>query len=298
LSAAGRVSPDPVLGFYGPDSMMWRVNREAVLLGAGPAALLLQIAHPLIAEGVAHHSDYRGDPFGRLRRTLSTTMDLVFGDGPTAERAVRRLNGVHATVRGDVTTPEATEATAATAYRALDPELLLWVQATLIVTSIEGYTRWVGPLSDDERERFWQEARSVGTRIGIPLDRSPEDWAALELYWAAMLADDGPIQVTPTARALAPMIVRPPLPHIPAAFIDALVLPGLGLLPPRIREAFDIEWSPERQRRSDLLGRAVRAWTTIVPASLRSMPPARQALARARTSAPDSTVGTRRPIRP
>jgi uncharacterized protein (DUF2236 family) len=261
--------------------MMWRINREAVLLGAGPAALLLQIAHPLVAEGVAHHSDFHGDPFGRLRRTLNTTMDLVFGDGPAAERAVKRLNGVHATVRGDVTTPEATAATTALAYRALDPDLLLWVQATLIVNSIEAYGRWVRPVSVLERERFWQEARSVGTRIGIPLDRSPEDWNALSDYWERMLAEDGPIQVTPTARAMASMIVRPPLPHVPAPALDALALPGLALLPVRIREAFGIEWSRERERLATLLGRAVRAWTAITPAMWRSMPQARQAFSRA-----------------
>jgi uncharacterized protein (DUF2236 family) len=261
-----------------------------VLLGVGPAALLLQIAHPLVAEGVAQHSDYHGDPFGRLRRTLTTTLDLVFGDGTTAERAVRRLNGVHAAVKGDVTTPEAAEATKATAYRALDPELLLWVQSTLIVNSVEAYARWVGPVDRQERERFWQEARSVGTRIGIPLDRSPAGWPALERYWQRMLADDGPIQVTPTARAMAPMIVRPPLPHVPAPAVDALALPGLALLPPRIRDAFGIAWSPSRERLADALGSAVRAWTGVVPPSWRSMPQARQAFRRAKWSQERPTV--------
>src|SRR3954454_15058163 len=129
-----RVRADPVLGFYGPDSMMWKINREAVLLGAGPAALLLQVAHPSVAQGVAEHSNFESDPFGRLRRTLMTTMDLVFGDGRRAEAAVRRLNTIHAGVRGED-------------YRALDPALLLWVQVTLIKTSVEAYSRWVGPLS-------------------------------------------------------------------------------------------------------------------------------------------------------
>jgi uncharacterized protein (DUF2236 family) len=79
------------------------------------------------------------------------------------------------------------------------------------------------------------------------------------------------------------MIVRPPLPHVPNAAIDALVLPGLGLLPSRIRDAFGIEWSPARQRVSDLVGTGVRAWTSVVPASLRSMPQARDAFTRAGT---------------
>ena len=93
--------PHAILGFYGPDSMMWRINREAVLLGAGPAALLLQVAHPLIAQGVADHSSFEQDPWRRLHGTIRTTMALVFGDGVHAERAVKRLNGVHAGVRGD-----------------------------------------------------------------------------------------------------------------------------------------------------------------------------------------------------
>ena len=127
----------PVLGFYGPDSMMWRINREAVLLGAGPTALLLQIAHPLVAEGVAQHSTFAADPFKRLHGTITTTMDLVFGDGVAADRAVRKLNGVHASVRGAVADQDAQRL--AERYRALDPELLLWVQTTLIVTSVRAY---------------------------------------------------------------------------------------------------------------------------------------------------------------
>jgi uncharacterized protein (DUF2236 family) len=261
--------PDPVLGFYGPGSQMWRINREAVLLGAGPTALLLQIAHPLVAEGVAAHSDFEGDPFGRLRRTLNTTMDLVFGDGRTAEQAIRRLNGVHATVTGP-------------GYRALDPELLLWVQATLIVTSVKAYRRWVGPLARNDLDRFWAEARSVGVRMGIPLRVSPVDWSALMAWWDRMLAPDGPIQVTPTARALAPMILRPPLPLAPAWSVDLLALPGLGLLPDRLRSAYGIDWSPARDRSSRWLGRAVRLWTAATPVSLRSMPQARAAFSRAR----------------
>lgn len=272
--------PDPVLGFYGPDSMMWRVNREAVLLGAGPAALLLQVAHPLIAEGVAHHSSFEQDPWHRLHGTIRTTMDLVFGDGVGANRAVRRLNSVHAGVRGDVVDDEARRV--ATAYRAMDPALLLWVQATLIVTSVEAYQRWVGPLSAAERDRFWQEARAVGVRLGIPLSLSPADWPALEAYWDQMLADDGPVHVTPTARRLSRLIVRPPFPLVPGPLVDLAALPGLALLPPRIRSEFDITWSAPKAALAGLLGASVRTWARIVPRRLRSMPQARAADGRAR----------------
>ncbi len=264
--------PDPVLGFYGPGSMMWRINREAVLLGAGPAALLLQVAHPLVAEGVAQHSSFEQDPWRRLHGTIRTTMDLVFGDGAAAQRAIKRLNSVHAGVRGDVLDAQARHV--AWAYRALDPELLLWVQATLIVTSVAAYQHWVAPLSKDERDRFWHEARTVGVRLGIPLSLSPASWTALEAYWERMLADNGPIHVTPTARRLARLIVRPPIPFVPGPLVDLAALPGLALLPPRLRDEFGIAWGARKARLADVLGVTVRGWTKVVPRALRSMPQA------------------------
>ncbi|HVQ23452.1 MAG TPA: oxygenase MpaB family protein [Candidatus Saccharimonadia bacterium] len=274
---------DPVLGFYGPRTAMWRVNREAVLLGAGPAALLLQIAHPHVAEGVAHHSDFEADPWRRLRRTLRTTLAMVFGDGPTAELAVRRLNGVHATIRGEATDAEA-RALAGTTYRAMDPELLLWVQVTLVWTSVQAYERWVEPLDGADREELWAEAREVGRRLGIPLDASPPDWAALEAYWDRMLAPDGPIAITPTARGLAASIIRPPIVGLPGVAIDLLATPGLALLPERIRVAYGVPWSPFRASLARVADVSLRLWVGLVPLGWRSMPQARAADRRARAA--------------
>ena len=201
-------------------------------------------------------------------------MDLVFGDGQRAEAAVRRLNGVHASVRGE-------------GYRALDPALLLWVQVTLIVTSVEAYSRWVEPLSNDQREQFWQEARTVGTRLGIPLSLSPADWPALMRYWDEMLADDGPIHPTAAARRMAPLILRPPLPVLPTRVVDLLAMPGLALLSPRVREEFGIGWSSRDDALAGLLARGVRAWTAVVPGPPRWMPQARWAYRRVVAAAAD-----------
>ncbi|CAN5802133.1 hypothetical protein BH24CHL6_BH24CHL6_09430 [soil metagenome] len=283
----------PLLGFYGPASMMWRINREAVLLGAGPTALLLQIAHPLVAEGVARHSNFEADPFARLHGTIRTTMDLVFGDGRAAERAVRRLNGIHAGIRGESIDPGA--AAVAASYRALDPELLLWVQATLIVTSVRAYGLWVRPLTLAQREQFWQEARSVGVRLGIPLSCSPADWPALLRYWNEMLGPNGPIRVTDTSRRLAPLIVRPPLPLTPGLLIDLLGLPGLLFLPARLSKEFGIPWGPERERLARLLGLAIRSWVRAVPPNWRAMPHATAAERRARRAVSAALPSPRRP---
>ena len=159
---------------------------------------------------------------------------------------------------------------------------MLWVQVTLIVTSVRAYERWVGPLGEADKEQFWREARTVGVRLGIPLSASPARWADLMRYWQQMLADDGPIQVTDAARRLAPLIVRPPLPLAPAALLDLLALPGMALLPPRLRDQFGIGWSPAHDRAARVLGLAVRAWVAVVPARLRSLPQANAAWRRAR----------------
>src|SRR4030081_2124382 len=110
-------------GLFEEDSITRRVNRENILLLGGGRALLMQIAHPKVAAGVDEHSDFRSHPIRRLRRTIRMTMAIVFGDRETALTAARAVNQVHAKVRG-------------TGYRALDPDLLLWVHATLADTAL------------------------------------------------------------------------------------------------------------------------------------------------------------------
>lgn len=261
----------------GPGSQVWRINREAVLLGAGPAALLQQIAHPLVAEGVAAHSAYRTDPFGRLRRTLRTTLDLVFGDLATREKAIRRLNGVHARVHGDVLDPDARQATAASSYRALDPQLLLWVQATLVVTAARAYAAWVAPLSAEDHERLWQGSRLLGAQLGIPASVAPASWSGLLGWYEAMLEPGGPVRVTPTARQLAESILRPPLPFLPGPAVDLLMLPGLAFVPPRLRDEYRIRWSPPRASLAGVAAIGLRTWVTLMPAAWRALPQARAA---------------------
>ena len=163
------------MGRSSDDSPLRRISAEACLLGGAGYAVLLQIAHPLVAEGVAQHSAFESDPWLRLRRTLRTTLAIIFGDGPTAVAAVRRLNGVHAAIRGEVQDGVA-RGQGAERYRALDPALLLWVQVSLVWMSVEAYEAWVGPIGMAERNALWAEAREVGRHLGIPLEISPLDW--------------------------------------------------------------------------------------------------------------------------
>src|ERR1700716_100597 len=120
-------------GLFEEDSITRRVNRENILLLGGGRALLMQIAHPKVAAGVDEHSDFRTHPIRRLRRTILMTMAIVFGDRETALRAARPVTQVHGRVQGQ-------------GYRALDPDLLLWVHATLFDTALVTYEAFVRPL--------------------------------------------------------------------------------------------------------------------------------------------------------
>src|SRR4051794_27206464 len=142
-------------GLFGPDSVTWQVHREGVLLLGGGAAIILQLAHPLVAAGVAQHSNYRDDPWGRLYRTLDTTTKIVFGPTHVAEEAARRLRHGHGLVRG-VTDEAAGRFPAGTPYDARTPKLAMWVHATLVHVSLLVYTRYVGPLTIAEQRRYYE----------------------------------------------------------------------------------------------------------------------------------------------
>src|SRR5438309_9285955 len=147
-------------GLYADDSITRRVNRENVLLLGGGRALLMQLAHPKVAAGVDEHSDFRSHPVRRLRRTIRMTMAIVFGDRDTALAAARAVNQAHGRVRG-------------ADYRALDPELLQWVHATLVDSALVTYETFVKPLAAREREDFYQESKLLGEVLGVPHDHFP-----------------------------------------------------------------------------------------------------------------------------
>src|SRR6266513_4023417 len=190
--------PEPL---YPEGSITRRVNRENVLLLGGGRALLMQLAHPKVAAGVDEHSDFRSNPVRRLRRTVRMTMAIVFGDRETALGAARAVNQTHGKVRGRE-------------YRALDPELLLWVHATLTDSALVTYETFVKPLTARERDEFYQESKLLGELLGIPRDRFPAGHDDLVEYMAKMITD-GAIAVDARASELAALVLRPRLRLLP-----------------------------------------------------------------------------------
>lgn len=292
-STAGRPLTSVVDGgFYGPGSEAWRLNREAMLLlGAGPRALLLQIAHPLVAAGVADHSDFRADPWTRLSGTLRSYLRIVYGSAETARAEIRRLNDLHRGIRGEVIDPTARERHG-TRYSALDPQLALWVHSTLVDSTIAAYDAWLEPLSRAQRARYYEETLPVGRAFGIPEAILPPDLDAFDAYLAEMLAPGGPIQVGHVARELAIAITNPPLgpaavaagpvlgrlapmlDGIPSRAYSWLFWPSIGLLPTRVREGYGMAWGLRQRVVATWLVAGWQAWRPVLPPAFRLMPQA------------------------
>jgi uncharacterized protein (DUF2236 family) len=255
-------------GLYGPASEAWRLNREAMLLlGAGPRALLLQIAHPLVAAGVADHSDFRADPWRRLRGTLRSYLAIVYGTSDAARAEIRRLNTLHRAITG-------------AGYTARDPALSLWVHATLVDSTLVAANAWLDRLPRHEAAAFYTETRPIGRAFGIPEAMLPDDLDAFEDYVAGQLAPGGPVTVGPLARDLAQTILHPPLPGllgrlpVPTAAYDWTMWPSVALLPPDVREAYQLSWGVREQLVSAWLVAGWKAWRPLLPPTFRQMPQA------------------------
>jgi uncharacterized protein (DUF2236 family) len=251
-----------------------------VLLLGGGAALTLQVAHPLVAAGVAEHSNYREDPWGRLYRTLDLTTKIVFGSMEVAEEASARIKHVHGRVKG-VTKEDGGRYPAGTEYDARDPELLMWVHATLVRTSLDVYTRYVGPLAIADQRTYYEEQKLLGEQFGIPRDRQPEDLGAFNDYFAEMLASDR-IAVTHALRDVVDATLRPELPFVLRPVVEALNLATVGLLPEGLRSELGLKWTRNRRRVFDASRVVLSAALPVLPRMMREFPPARSADRRVR----------------
>ncbi len=190
---------DPGAGFCSPDFVFWRVNREPALLLVGMRALLMQIAHPKVAQGVADHSRYREAPLGRGIRTFTAMYRIIFGERDEAMTLALRVRMIHNRVHGRVADPLPVGMTSD--YDATDPELLFWVTATLLDSAVIAYEHFVAPLDSDEKDEFLRAAKPLGALFGIPGSLYPDNWSAFEA-WMAQKLNSGTLTVTPTAQRI------------------------------------------------------------------------------------------------
>lgn len=210
--------------------MMARVHRERVLLIGGQRALVMQLAHPKVAAGVAEHSDFPARAMERLRRTLDLTLASVYGSEAEAAAATGAIRAVHDRVSGTIDGQP---------YTANDPALLQWVNATLIDTTLVVYPLFVRPLGEAEERRYYAEAAASSEAFGIPEDVIPRDLPAFRRYMRDTL-EGGDLRATDAGRRLVRDVLRPPLPipwSLPSAFVRLVTM---ALLPAEIRRLFEL----------------------------------------------------------
>jgi uncharacterized protein (DUF2236 family) len=246
-----------------------------MFFGAG-RALMMQVAHPAVAQAVHDHSDFRRDPFGRLLGTLEAVNAVVYGPADLAERMGTAISRVHDRVTGP-------------GYRANDPENLAWVQATLTDAALWAYEQLVGRLEARDADAFCADMARVGEVFGCPLRAQPSSRGELAEYVAEQVAS---FPVTGPGRAVAADVVRPrvaaplglplglplgrplslplDIPLAPVLAVHGLV--AVGATPQPVRDLLGLGWGPRPQRRFEQVLSVARVVMRMTPRSVRLAP--------------------------
>jgi uncharacterized protein (DUF2236 family) len=234
-----------VRGYFNDDSMVRRVHREHVVALAGPRALLMQAAHPVAFAGFLRSTDALDDPYRRLRRTARVLHTVIFGERTRAAHATARVRAVHHRARGALE-QSAGSFPAGTPWAADDPDLLLWVLASLVDSNLVVYERYVRTLPRDERERYWADYRVIGSLFGLRDADMPATFEELATYVDDMLGGEE-LHVSPEARELAiEIVLRPPVPLTRRPLLELANFVTVGLLPGPLRRQYGLRWDPIR----------------------------------------------------
>ncbi|NVI89245.1 DUF2236 domain-containing protein [Actinomadura sp. BRA 177] len=243
-------------------------------LAAG-RALLMQLAHPGVAAGVAEHSDFADRPLARLFGTLDFLLVTTFGTPEQVARIAAKVRGIHGTVVGD-------------GYSGNDPGLQMWVNATLIDSALYIHETLMRP-RDTDPEEYYRQARIVAEVLGCPLEAQPPDLAAFRAYMAETLAA---LEVTDAGREVANAVLWPRKLRILFPGLVVFRLVTAALLPEHLRDAYGLKWTPGRRRAAGLLLWSASAGHRVTPRFLRRPP--QPLLVRLATHRVNRTLSARR----
>jgi uncharacterized protein (DUF2236 family) len=215
---------------------------------AGGRAILMELAHPAVAQAVADFDHFREDPARRARVTAMAFHHVLDGTAAQAEEVARRLRRVHACVNGP-------------GYSAADPELVLWVHATFVDSLLHFGQRLHGPLPAAEVDQLYEHAVVVGELFGCPAELQPPTIGALRTY----IADTGDgLRVSDVGRTLARAVFWPPVPRTRRPLIAAYRATSFGSLPDGLRVQYGYDWRP-------LTWGALRASRPVAPQIARTL---------------------------
>jgi uncharacterized protein (DUF2236 family) len=236
---------------------MAAIAGEGILLAGGMRTILLEVAHPAIGRAVATHSNFSERAMDRLRATMTYVYCMVYGSAAEKEAIRAHVEDVHRGIHGS-------------GYDAGDPDLQLWVAATLYDTAASLYERWVAPLAPPTAEVIYRQYRILGVALQMRAGQWPADRNAFRVYWNDMLHR---LQVTDAARRVCADLFHPQrLPLWMRAAMPLNRLVTAGLLPAPMRSAYGLEWNAARQRRFDAFSNVARATYPHVPAAIRQFP--------------------------
>ena len=258
-------------GLFGPGSVTWRIHGDPASLIGGLRALLIQALNPRAIAAVDQHSDYRSDPWGRLRRTSEYLTATTFGDTATAQDAARRIRIIHRSVSG-------TDPVTGRTYRADDPELLLWVHCVEVDSFLAAYRNYAGPVSDADADRYVFEMIRAAELVGLNSEDVPATFRELSAYLDGVTG----LALTPAAKDGARYVLAPPMPLAARPLWAIPSSAAVAILPDDVRRLYGLRWWPPS---TPVVRAYVFAVLRLLNIALPPPPAVRRALRRARSAA-------------
>mgnify|MGYP001237335684 CR=1 FL=1 len=257
-------------GYFGPTSMMWRVNKEITVLFGGARALLMHAAHPLIAAGARQTSFYQRDPWKRLIRTLSLQNSVTFGTKEEANESANRINKLHEVIKGE------DEVTGET-YDALDQEQLLWVHGCLQISSIYFYEKTVKELSKSEKDQYHKENMIAAEMVLMDKKIMPQTHEELKNWIIEKSKEKDYLLLTDVAKDVKDIIAGGPVPiHIKPVW-PFIAFTAFNTLPKEFKDIYQIEETNIKKTIVSMNLKILKSVRPFLPPFFRLIAPARWA---------------------
>jgi len=257
-------------GYFGPDSMMWKVNKEITVLFGGARALLMHAAHPLIAAGARQTSFYQRDPWKRLIRTLSLQNSVTFGTKEEADESAKRINKLHEVIKG-------TDEVSGGFYDALDHEQLLWVHACLQISSIYFYEKTVKKLTTDEKNQYHKENTLAAEMVLIDSKKMPTTHEGLKQWVINKSKEKNFLMLTDVAKDVYKIIGGGPVPTHIKPIWPFIAFTAFNTLPKEFKEIYNINETKFKTALVTLNLAMLKYTRPLLPPFFRLIAPARWA---------------------
>ena len=264
-------------GYFGPDSMMWKVNKEITVLFGGARALLMHAAHPLIAAGARQTSFYQRDPWKRLIRTLSLQNSVTFGSKKEADESAHRINKLHEVIKGN-------DEVTGDIYDALDHEQLLWVHACLQISSIYFYEKTVKKLSVEEKNKYHRENMVAADLVLIDIDEMPQTHEDLKEWVVNKSKTENYLIYTDVAKDVQEIISGGPVPGHIKPIWPFISFTAFNTLPKEFKEIYGVNESKIKDIILKFNLNFLKFTRPFLPPFFRLIPPARWARQRLKSN--------------